>query len=125
MYTGYLFKTGETPAKPPAMVRLRVLRRQRQRVIIQVLHQQPLLPVVPDDDVVEQPVLVLGPQLLAVVAVGADEDGLEGLVLRSLVGAPVARVFFRPLPLARRNVVGAGELAVRPDPLLRVSKDLG
>ncbi|KAK8120432.1 hypothetical protein PG999_004552 [Apiospora kogelbergensis] len=77
--------------EPRAVVRPRARRRQRQRLVaLQVLLQQPLLPVVPDDDLVVQVVLVLGAQRLVVVAVLGHEDGAERLGL----GAEVVIFFF-------------------------------
>ncbi|KAK8021709.1 hypothetical protein PG990_006847 [Apiospora arundinis] len=131
--------------EPRAVVRPRARRRQRQRLVaLQVLLQQPLLPVVPDDDLVVQIVLVLGAQRLVVVAVLGHEDGAERLGL----GAEVEIFFFFLLLLllisllllfllvvllvfavalgylllahAGGDVVRTGPLAVHPGPLVVV-----
>ncbi|KAK7989987.1 MYND finger [Apiospora arundinis] len=131
--------------EPWAVVRPRARRRQRQRLVaLQVLLQQPLLPVVPDDDLVVQVVLVLGAQRLVVMAVLGHEDGAERLGL----GAEVEIFLFLLLLLlflldsllllllfllvdavalgyvllahARGDVVRTGPLAVHPGPLVVV-----
>ncbi|KAK8875093.1 hypothetical protein PGQ11_005607 [Apiospora arundinis] len=132
--------------EPRAVVRPRARRRQRQRLVaLQVLLQQPLLPVVPDDDLVVQVVLVLGAQRLVVVAVLGHEDGAERLGLGAeveiflfLLFLLLLLIFLDSLLLllfllvdavalgyvllahARGDVVRTGPLAVHPGPLVVV-----